>query len=70
MSPNASTSKIKKVTDRFVINYLPVYLLEASDVVRYRTTSLFNDISDADWEKKKKGKNQSYRNGFTSINRK
>lgn len=36
------------IIKRFVMTYLPVYFLEASDVVRYRTTSLLDDISDAD----------------------
>lgn len=49
---------IMEVIDRFVINYLPVYLLETSDVIRYRTTSLLDDISDAD-PKNKKGRNKS-----------
>lgn len=47
-----------KVIDRFVINYLPVYLLETSDVIRYRATSLLDDIGDAD-PKNKKGRNKS-----------
>lgn len=41
-------TKIMKLISGFVISYLPVCLLEASDVVRYRTTSLLDDISDAD----------------------
>lgn len=31
-----------------------MYLLEASNVVRYRTSSLLDDISNADLKKKKK----------------
>lgn len=56
-----------KVIDRFLINYLPVYLLEASDVIRYRTTSLFDDICDADPENKT-GRNKLI-NGFTKSNK-
>lgn len=43
-------TKIMKLIDKFVISHLPVYLLEACYVVRHRTTSLLDDISDAEFE--------------------